>query len=243
MVADRLAYASPLRRAHPGEKALLTALALGAAVASRSPWVALAVALTLAALTLGPGGAPIRAYLRLWRAPLGFLAAGAPALAVSLGPDGFALPPEGLAAAGLAGARAVGGVAALLFLALTTPLPDLLALLRRLRTPEPALDLLALGYRSVFTLLRLAEEMHTAQVSRLGTATPRLALGSAATLGANLFLRARWRAHQVHLALVSRGYEGELRFLEPRWPWSAPNLAVALGLGGGLLALAWTVPG
>ena len=84
-------------------------------------------------------------YLRVAAPALVFLAISCLSLAFSVNVDGPALASFKLSAGALqqvgeVGARSLGALAALLFLVLTTPLIDLIALLRRLRTPEILLE-------------------------------------------------------------------------------------------------------
>ena len=72
-------------------------------------------------------------------------------------------------------ARSLAALAALLGLVLTTPLPDLLGLLRRLRRPDVLLDLMVLCYRMLLRLLgRPARHRHRPARPSSATASPRL---------------------------------------------------------------------
>jgi cobalt/nickel transport system permease protein len=99
------------------------------------------------------------------------------------------------------------------FLALTTPLVDLVDLLRRLRCPLLLIDLMTLIYRYVFVLLESLDQMYTAQSSRLGYVNFRRGITSAGLLGSQLFIDAYRRSQRLQVALESRGYSGELKVL------------------------------
>jgi cobalt/nickel transport system permease protein len=121
--------------------------------------------------------------------------------------------------------RALGGAAAMNFLALTTPLVDLIDALRRLRTPALLIDLMTLIYRFIFTLLESLTTMRTAQESRLGYVNFRRGMSSAGILAGQLFVDACHRSRRLQVALESRGFYGDLRVLpseyrRDRWlPW------------------------
>ena len=132
------------------------------------------------------------------------------------------------------GGRSVGALAALLFLAATTPLIDLIALLRRLRLPEVLLELMVLCYRMLFVFSEAVRNTRTAQAARLGYAAPRLALRSLGNLAANLTVQIWQRAHALHVAALSRNNDGPLRFLEPEYVNSGRDLSLA---GAGAVAL------
>lgn len=249
MILDRHAYASPWRDVHPAPKALLAGLGLAAALAAASPAAALPVMAAMAGLTLYGARLPLNAYLRLLLLPAGFLAVSAIGLAVTFGnaelpllPGVIGLSRPGLQAAALAASRAMAAVASLYFLALTTPLPELVDLLRRLRVPALLLELTVLAYRQLFTFLAVAAAMRVAQQARLGYATPGNSLRSLAALGANLYLRSHQRGRQLYRSLLARGYENELRWLGDRPPLAAGPLLAAAAGGSLLVALALLVP-
>lgn len=143
----------------------------------------------------------------------------------------------GLEAAAATVARSLGALAALLFLVLTTPLPDLIALLRRLKVPETLLDLMVLCYRTLFVFSECLTAMGTAQAARLGYGTPRLALRSLGQLAANLAAQTWQRAEALHQAALARNNDGPLLFLEPAWDHARRDTAIAGLAGLGLVAL------
>ncbi len=254
MLLDHYAYGNRWRDLCPVEKGLLTGLALAASLAARAPLAAAVVFVVMAALTVVGARIPLRSYLRLLLLPAGFLLAGVAGLLLSLSGGDIllgTLPATGLAVyfsyAGLAQAvlvmtRALAAVAALYFLALTTPMTEIIGLLRRLRVPALLLELMVLAYRQIFIFLQIAREMRLAQASRLGYATTGNSFRSLGVLGANLYLRAHQRSQQLHRSLVSRGYENDLRWLERDYPRSNRNLLLATLVGGSLLVLALLLP-
>lgn len=253
MSLDRYAYSNRWRLVHPAVKGLFAGLGLVAALAAVSPWIPLLVMVVMAATTLFGARIPLLAYLKLLLVPAGFLAVGVVGLAVSLGGGEvplvtlpgigvpLALSQEGLRQAGMVLARALGAVTCLYLLALTTPLTEVVGLLRRLRVPRLLLELMVLSYRQIFTLLQLVREMTVAQQSRLGYATTGNSLRSLAALGANLYLRTHQRSRQLYRGLQSRGYEEELVWLERDCPLPAGQLLLVAAAGGVLVALALLV--
>jgi cobalt/nickel transport system permease protein len=253
MLLDRYAYSNRWRMVHPAVKGLLAGLGLVAALAAATPTVPLLVMAVMATATLFGARIPLAAYLKLLLVPAGFLLLGVVSLAVSLGGGdvplvtlpvvgvSLALSHEGLGQAALVVARAFGAVTCLYLLALTTPLTEVVGLLRRLGVPRLLLELMVLAYRQIFTLLQLVREMTVAQQSRLGYATTGNSLRSLAALGANLYLRTHQRSRQLYRGLQSRGYEEELCWLERDCPLPAGQLLLAAAAGGVLVALALLV--
>lgn len=255
MLIDRYAYSNRWREIHPVVKGTLAGLGLTASLVAATPLVPLLVMALMAGATVGVAGIPPRAYLRLLLVPAGFLLAGVAGLAFSCsGGDlhigtlpGLQLPVftsgAGLHRAALVLARSGGAVASLYLLALTTPLTEIVGLLRRLKVPQLLLELMVLAYRQLFACLEMARAISVAQQARLGHATAGNRLRSLAALGANLALRSQWRARQLHRGLLARGFEEELRWLEPERALPAWQLALAVLTGGSLLLLALLVRG
>lgn len=204
----------------------------------------MAVAGLIAVVTMAGAGVSPGRYLRVAAPALFFLSISCLSLAFSLDFKGeaqvmsFHLTPAGLQQVADVSARSLAALAALLFLVLTTPLIDLIALLRRLKTPELLLEMMVLCYRMLFVFSAAVHDTLTAQSARLGYATTGLALRSLGGLAASLTLQIWQRAHDLHVAAQARNNDGPLRFLEPRFANSGRDGALAAVSGGALIALA-----
>lgn len=146
--------------------------------------------------------------------------------------------PEMLPQVEAIAARALAALAALLSLVLTTPLPDLIGLLRRLRTPEILLDLMVLCYRMLFVFSATTRDIVSAQDARLGYSTRRRGLRSLGQLIASLSLGIWLRARALHRAALARNGDGPLRFLTPVYPQAGRDRLIALLAGGSLIVAA-----
>ena len=254
MWLDDYAYQNRWRRRPPVEKAIPALLCLGAAVISRSPVVPLLVLVLMSGLVLLGARIPWQAWLRLLALPLAFLSAGTVAMALSftgadllIGEVPLLHLPVGLSRAGLSQAgqtlaRALGAVSCLGFLALTTPMTELIGLLRKVRVPVLFLELMALAYRHLFLLLEALRQIRIAQAARLGYATHGNAWRALSGLGGSLLVRTMVRSRQLHLALMARGYEDEIRCLEENYPQSPGNLVAGAVVGLVFLWLAIFLP-
>lgn len=241
MLIEQSAYANRWRSVSPAAKGLFAVAGLVAAFAARTPLLAAGVAIIMLAATLcGARVAPSR-LARVAAPAFGFLLAGSLSLLVSpaFDPQG-ALEvhwlPEGASPFLRLVSRSSASLAALLFLVLTTPLIDLIALLRRLRMPEVLLELMVVCYRMLFVFSEALHDTLTAQSARLGYATPRLALRSLGQLTAGLTLQVWSRAHDLHVAALARNSDGPLRFLEPVFAGARRDLGIS-ALAGSLLIL------
>lgn len=245
MLIEQSVYSNRWRRVSPVAKGCFSLCGMVAAFASGSTGTALLVALILAVVTILGAGVPTLRYLRVATPPLFFLSASALSLAVSL--DFAHTPWLHLAESEFPRiaqvcSRSLACLTALLFLALTTPLSDIISLLRHCKVPDTLLDLMTLCYRILFVLSEAVHETITAQSARLGYATFRLSLRSLGGLVANLTMQVWQRSQTLHLAALARGNDGALRFLEYDYPNAPRSISTALISGVLLVVLAVTLP-
>ncbi|MGF1639638.1 MAG: cobalt ECF transporter T component CbiQ [Rhodospirillales bacterium] len=245
-LVDRLAHGNRWADRHPAEKLALGGGLLIAAVAL--PAIPAAVLVLAAAALAAVAGArvPPADYLRVLAIPAGFELSGAVVLAVSVRLDGagpaIALSPQGIETAIAVSLRALAATAASLLIVLTTPLTDLLGLLRRCRLPAAIVDVGLLVYRFTATTLEMAERARVAQASRLGYTGPRRSLQSIGLLAAALLPRCLGRAARMERGLAARAYDGDLRTLQPSRPASGRFLAAAVAVPGLIAATAAVWP-
>jgi cobalt/nickel transport system permease protein len=238
VLIEQSAYSNRWRSVSPAAKGLFAACGFVAIFAAKSPLTATLIAGLLLLVTLiGAGITPGR-YLRIATPALFFLAMGSLSLAFAVDVGVLHLAPNGLSKLAEVGTRSLGALAALLFLVLTTPLVDLIALLRRLKTPELLLEIMVLCYRMLFVFSAAVHETWNAQSARLGYASARLTIRSLGGLVANLTLQIWQRAHALHLAAQARNNDGPLRFLETSFANSGRDCRLAGLAGAGLIALA-----
>jgi cobalt/nickel transport system permease protein len=154
---------------------------------------------------------------------------------------GVSLATEGLWAAWNIVAKGSLGVATSVILVATTPVPELLRGLERLRLPSAFTTIAGFMVRYLDVITDEVRRMRIARVSR--GYDPRWiwqARAVAATAG-TLFIRSYERGERVYLAMVSRGYAGSMPVLEDlaasRGQWLA---AMALPAAAALVATtAW----
>ncbi len=177
--------------------------------------------------------------LRAWMPALLFTAlVGGPALFLVPGVPASGLPPAlGVSAAG---ARSLGFLLLrvetiatfTLLLVLATPWARLLAALRSLRVPATVVVILGMTYRFLFLLLASAHDLFLARRSRsVGRLPPAEARKVFARTTGVLLSKTMATSQQVYLAMLSRGFSGEARLLEPlamrRRDWAAVAASVA----------------
>ena len=130
--------------------------------------------------------------------------------------------PVGLTAQGVTAAvfivtRVATSISLVVLLTSTTPWPRLLAALRALFVPREFVLVLGLAYRYLFHLLGSIGEMYEARKAR----APRdsdVARGRAfvAATAGSAFGRAHAMSEEVYLAMLARGYNGQVTALDRR---------------------------
>jgi cobalt/nickel transport system permease protein len=234
LAVDDAAWASAWRTRSPLDKLLLTAgLVVCALVLPVWP-VGVLVGLAAVVLALGPARVPARTFGRAVRWPLAFVAVGALTAVVSVGGGGIGWAPDAAARAGALVGHSVAGGAAVLLLATTTPMTDLLAALRRLGVPAAVVEVAGVTYRLLFVLLQSLSTIHEAQTARMGHSTWRRSYRSSGALAAAVFTRSFDRARRLQEGLAGRGMETGLRVLPESLPSSRGFLAAT---AAGLAAL------
>ena len=229
MLIEQAAYSTPWRQVCPAAKGVFAVGGLVAAYGAAQPASALAVAGVLAAVTLFGARVPFGVYVRVLGTPLFFLLLGGVSLAVSFDPQRLTLTlaEAGLAHAAMVLSRALAAIAALLFLALSTPLVDLVALLRSLRVPETLLEMMVIAYRMLFVFAEARRDIACAQAARLGYASPARSMRALGVLVGALAVQVWQRAADLHVAALARNNDGPLRFLARSWPQARRDIALA----------------
>lgn len=230
IVIDKLCYNSKLRYENAGEKFAFAVITLCICVMSRSTQVACIVLAVTGILTVWKGGIPVLRYLKFLAAPLTFLLLSTLAILFHFGRtpmDLFAIP---LGSFYLTTSResfsysmqliltALASVSCLYFLSFTTPIPDILEVLRKLHCPALLMELMLLIYRFIFMLLDTAYAISTAQDCRLGNKDYRTSLKSFGMLGSVLMIRAVSRSKKLYDSMETRCYDGTIRVLSESRP-------------------------
>jgi cobalt/nickel transport system permease protein len=233
LAIDDAAWSSAWRRRSPGDKALLClGLVVCALVLPAWPGSVL-VGVTAVVLALGPARVPARTFGRAVRLPLAFILVGAVTAVVQLDGSGLGWAPDAATRAGSLIGHALAGSAAVLLLATTTPMSDLLPALRRLRVPAAVIEVASVTYRLLFVLLESLHTIREAQTARMGYSSMRRSYRSSGALAAAVLTRSFDRARRLQQGLAGRGMETGLRVLPEALPSSPAFLAGSvLGLAG-----------
>ncbi|KNZ71143.1 cobalt ABC transporter permease [Thermincola ferriacetica] len=245
---DQLAYSNRLRYVHPVEKFIFSIVTMGLCLAFTSIHLYAAVVVLMGFGVLALARIPWQVYLRLMLLPAGFLFIGVLTVIISVGGTGYDwiyrwnLGPLSLGirhtdlVLGLnIFGKALAAVSCLYFLSLTTPMVEMISVLKRLRVPALFIELMGLVYRFIFVLMETAQKIHTSQSSRCGYATLATSYRSTSQLISSLFAKSFQRSSMLFTALTARGYTGDLQVLEPEFNYSKRNIGMIVLIELGLL--------
>ncbi len=224
---DAFAYASKLRNWNAGYKVLLATVSLILCIAFNNIYVSVAVILMMGYLTVVAGELEFDHYISMMTIPIVFMVVGAITIAI-----GYSLKPVGqynlhvfnlfyihcsnksLLQAGALILKALGAVSALYMMTLTTPLTELVSVLRRIHMPQLIVELMNMIYRYIFIMLETYTRLKNSAESRLGYCDFRTSCYSFGNIASNLFVVSLKKANAYYNALEARCYDGELNFLE-----------------------------
>lgn len=232
---DRIAYSNRLAGRSAAEK---TALALGMLVAALAlpPWPGgLVVLAVMLAATLVVARVPVRTYFKLASAPLIFLAVGIVPLLVSIDFGGslllhFAWAPGGVDVVVRVVLRTLAALSCLFFLSMTTPVPQVLRVLRRMRVPSVLTEVSLIIYRDIWVFVDTVRSIRAAQNARLGYRSTRASYRSLGMLVATFFGQTLQRARAMENGLKARNWQGEIRVLDEGAAATALGFSVVAGV-------------
>ena len=121
---------------------------------------------------------------------------------------------DGLLEGLMIGNRIIAAVSVVALMGFSTPFTEFMAGLSWLRVPKGFVDILMFAYRYIFVLLDDAEVIYSAQKNRLGYSTIKRGLSSFGVLAGSLTLKAFDHSQNTTVAMVQRGYDGNMPLLK-----------------------------
>jgi cobalt/nickel transport system permease protein len=121
---------------------------------------------------------------------------------------------DGLMEGLMIGGRILGAVSIVALMGFSTPFTEFMASLSWLRVPKGFIEILMFAYRYIFVLFDDANVIYSAQKNRLGYSTMRRGLSSFGVLAGSLTLKAFDHSHNTTVAMVQRGYDGNMPMLK-----------------------------
>jgi cobalt/nickel transport system permease protein len=245
---------SPIHRLDPRVKFVLTlAFILTTALTPMGAWpvyiLLFSMVLSVEMLSeLGVGYVLKRASLALpfvlAALPVLVTVRGAPILAVPIGSWTLTVTLEGVERFASIAVKSWLSVQMAIVLASSTPFPDLLVAMRAVKIPRLLVAIVGLAWRYLFVMADEALRLMRAREARSGRpARPGARAGGGVVwrarvtggMAGSLFLRSFERADRIYAAMLSRGYDGEVRTL-PLSP-ATPGQVIVLAIGLATFAL------
>ncbi len=223
---DYYAYISAIRDWNPMFKVFFALTVLVVCIAMDSLYVSLFILVTMGYLTVVRGCIPLHQYISTLTIPIVFVVVGSLTIALN-----FARSPIGEFNLSLGFcylytsradlyrmfslmAKAMAAVSALFMMTLSTPSGEIISVMRKVHVPKLFVELMNMIYRYIFVIMETNRKMHDSAESRLGYVDYQTSLKSFTGTASNLLVVSLKKANAYYDALVSRGYDGELRFLE-----------------------------
>lgn len=202
---EQYAYASRLCHTNAAFKTAFSVLLLVLCLVLNQEAVSVFIIVSMLASAICLMGIKPLSYLRLLGIPLFFILFGGAALIFTTKDIYLAVSVT---------LRALGGVSAFYFLLLSTPVSEIILVLKKCHVPKLLIELMYLIYRFIFVLLDVWNSMNVAAQSRLGYVDYKTSLHTFGKIAGNLLVVSMKRADAYYDAMESRCYTGELRFLE-----------------------------
>lgn len=245
---DLYAQRSRLVSYNPEWKTGASCILLILCICAQNPLPPLLLFFALSCATVLGGGLHLHDYLTLLSLPAVFLLLSGIALiwdftssaegVVSVGGFGgyFVITQAAQQTAKLVVARALGAVSCLYFLSLSTPMSELLTVLRKVHVPKIIVELAVLIYRYIFVLLTTYGNMNNAAASRLGFDGYRQSMQTTGQIYGSLLAVSFRRAEAYLDAMESRCYDGDICFLDEPKPVHALQILFTVAVIGVMAA-------
>ncbi len=238
---DHYAYMSPLRNVHPGEKIFFSLSTMLLVLAMDSILISGIVLGVMSLIIVWRAGVKCGYFLKLLAIPLGFLLLGCLAVLFSVSSEGadydyfikvgavfIGVSVDSFWNAVQLFTRSLAAVVCLYMLILTTPINHIICILQRLGVPAIIINLMVLIYNNIFLFVRSADEIYIAQVSRYGYHGWVGQIRSLSLLCSNLLVKSLKASNDAFNGMISRGFDGELKFVDEVFETKAGNIAATV---------------
>jgi len=232
---DYYAHSNGLRNINTQLKILMALITMIICVIATSPVIPLSVALILSSIIIFKAKIPARFYFKVLAVPLIFALITFFFMALFFGTIdpwfyilNLTVYKDGFNLGFLIFSRILGAFTCLSFLALTTPMNEILSALESLNIPKIVIEISMLMYRYIFVFLAELENMRNSQKTRLGYATLKGTFKSIGQLASNLFIRTWIRGEQIYITMESRCYGGSIKSFHVQNEMGIKNLTLLL---------------
>ena len=223
---DFYAYNSPMRAWNPILKVWSAVLLIFLCIILDNMYASFFLMCSMSSLIIWFGKVPLHEYRSLLKIPLFFLLIGSVALAIEISamPMGFYFLSFGQVYIGITEqsvakmfhvmANAFAAISALYMMTLTTPMGEVITVLRKARIPHLITELMFMIYRFIFILLDTECRIRNSAESRLGYCDFPTSCRTFGDSMGNLLVLSLQKSRHYFNAMESRCYDGVLEFLE-----------------------------
>ncbi|MCL2687980.1 MAG: cobalt ECF transporter T component CbiQ [Methanobrevibacter sp.] len=224
MEIDYIAHTNELKDINSSIKIIATIGLMILVFLVNIPIFSFSIAFLIAIILILVAKVPIKFYLKFISVPFTFTLLtcvimafffGSGTIIFETGILGIVVRADALILAILTFSRTLACFSALGFLAMTTPIAEILNDLDKIKIPKIFIEIALLMYTVIFVFLDQVKIMTNAQETRMGYNGIKNSYRSLGLLAANLFLRSLDKSEQLQFALDSRGYNGELPKYNP----------------------------
>ncbi len=221
---DYIAHNNALSESNPYVKLFLTIILLIVTLVLDNLYFDVFIFIVMSIIILGVAKINYRSYLKFLSIPMAFLVItcvflvfffGKGDIIYETGIFGIVVRSDSLDYAVRTFFRVVGCFPCLGFLALTTPIANILHCLETLKVPKIVIEIGLLMYNTIFIFLNEIDTMKKAQETRLGYHSYMSSFKSLGALASTIFLRSLDKSETLQNSLDSRGYNGELPVYVP----------------------------
>lgn len=236
---EQFVYSNKLRNTHPIERVLFALVTMALALLIKSWQVHLLIIFSMYFLLVFKAKIKSRVVIKLLMLPLGFLLIGVLTIAIQISAQNlpylfsislfnynFGITENSLQIAFNTMTVSLSAVSCLYFMALTTPMVELLYVFQLFKLPNVIIELMSLIYRLIFVFIDTAFNIYYAQQARYGHSSFKKSITSFALLFANLWGKAFFKSKNLLHSLESRGFEGNLKVLSPKYTFSKRNITL-----------------
>lgn len=222
IMMDKWAYSSALRDWNPYSKLLFGIANLLLCIICRSYLVSVVVFIGMLLCIVNMSGMPLKAYSKLLLVPLIFLIISTITIVFEFGnvePARVVISLAGGYIHATASSIEKGfslflssfaAISCLYFIAVTTPVIDIIQVLRSIHCPKILIELMFLIYRFIFLLFETGNAITVAQDCRLGHKDAKTSMVSTSKMAAVLLVRAYQKADALFNSMEARGYDGDI---------------------------------
>lgn len=234
---EQFVYTNKLRESHPLERVIFALFTMLMALVSKDWKIHFLILFVNMLLLVFKAGIKPVVLLKLLSLPLGFLFIGVSTIAIQISShqlDYLYYLQIGKFQAGITGASlllafqtmtvSLSALSCLYFLALTTPMVEIIYALQVFKLPDLLIELMVVIYRFIFVFLNTAMNIYYAQDSRYGHSSFKKSINSFGMLFANLWAKAFFKSKALFQSLEARSYAGTIKVLNPVYKFSKANL-------------------